>query len=139
MFPARYRSSGFKDELCEGAMWLYRVTNNVQYLEDAKSNFQDLWAWALSWDDKKIACQVFYISELQGALEVLPLIPEHLRRYRLIPDYRKMLREYLPKLREIIKNFFMFAKAGEKHASDDEKFVVSGPLLLTLSSYNYLL
>lgn len=108
-------------------MWLYRVTNNVQYLEDAKSNFQDLWAWALSWDDKKIACQVFCISELQGAFEVLPLIPEHVLRYRLIPDYREMIHEYLPKLREIIEKCFMFAKAGGKHTSDGEKFVIFGP------------
>ncbi|XP_025083907.1 LOW QUALITY PROTEIN: uncharacterized protein LOC112557954 [Pomacea canaliculata] len=53
-----YGSTGFKDELCEGGVWLYRATNNQQYLSQAKSYFEDEWAWGLSWDDKKIACQV---------------------------------------------------------------------------------
>ena len=52
------RSSGYEDEMCEGGMWLYRATNNQQYLTDAKSFHSNAWAWALSWDDKKVACQV---------------------------------------------------------------------------------
>ena len=39
-------------------MWLYRATKNQQYLNDAKSFHEGETGWALSWDDKKVACQV---------------------------------------------------------------------------------
>lgn len=65
------RSTGFKDELCEGGVWLYRATNNQQYLSQAKSYFEDEWAWGLSWDDKKIACQVGTHTNIFGLLESL--------------------------------------------------------------------
>ena len=39
-------------------MWLYRATKNQQYLNDAKSFHEGDTGWALSWDDKKVACQV---------------------------------------------------------------------------------
>ncbi|KAK3790035.1 hypothetical protein RRG08_040955 [Elysia crispata] len=52
-----YFSSGDADEMCEGAMWLYKATGDQSYLIDAKG-FVDLGvAWGLGWDDKKIACQ----------------------------------------------------------------------------------
>ncbi|XP_046580066.1 endoglucanase E-4-like [Haliotis rubra] len=53
-----YSSSGFKDEMCEGAMWLYKATGDKSYLADAKGYHENAWAWALGWDDKKIACQL---------------------------------------------------------------------------------
>jgi len=58
-----YSSSGTKDEMCEGGVWLYRATKNQQYLTDAKSFHENAWAWALSWDDKKVACQLLLFEE----------------------------------------------------------------------------
>ncbi|KAK7490901.1 hypothetical protein BaRGS_00017773 [Batillaria attramentaria] len=62
-----YSSSGWKDEMCEGAVWLYRATNNAQYLSDAKQFHEGAWAWALSWDDKKVACQLLLYEETQDS------------------------------------------------------------------------
>ena len=53
-----YSSTGYKDELCLGGVWLYRATQNEQYLNDAKGFHEGDVGWALSWDDKKVACQV---------------------------------------------------------------------------------
>ncbi|KAK6177036.1 hypothetical protein SNE40_015224 [Patella caerulea] len=70
-----YSSSGYKDELCEAAMWLYKATGDKNYLNEAKSYHENAWAWALSWDDKKIACQLLlfeatkdnaYKAEVEG-------------------------------------------------------------------------
>ncbi|XP_071111805.1 uncharacterized protein [Haliotis cracherodii] len=70
-----YSSSGYKDEMCEGAMWLYKATGDKSYLADAKGYHENAWAWALGWDDKKIACQLLlyeattdtaYKNEVEG-------------------------------------------------------------------------
>ncbi|GFR70539.1 endoglucanase [Elysia marginata] len=62
-----YGSSGDADEMCEGAMWLYKATGDQGYLNDAKG-FVDLGtAWGLGWDDKKIACQgLLYEATKEG-------------------------------------------------------------------------
>ncbi|XP_059173971.1 endoglucanase E-4-like [Physella acuta] len=62
-----YGSSGDKDEMCEASAWLYRATKNNQYLDDAKTFVEDAWAWALSWDDKKVACQEILYEETQNS------------------------------------------------------------------------
>ncbi|KAK7094143.1 endoglucanase A-like [Littorina saxatilis] len=62
-----YSSSGYKDEMCEGGVWLYRATNNQEYLSAAKTYHENAWAWALSWDDKKVACQLLLFEETQDA------------------------------------------------------------------------
>lgn len=53
------RSTGYKDELCVAAMELYKATKDAKYLNDAKANFEgnDV-AWALSWDDNHVMCEV---------------------------------------------------------------------------------
>ncbi|KAK7490976.1 hypothetical protein BaRGS_00017848 [Batillaria attramentaria] len=70
-----YSSSGDKDEMCVAAMWLYKATHQSKYLNDAKGFHENAWAWALSWDDKKIACQILlygqthdnqYKTEIEG-------------------------------------------------------------------------
>ncbi|CAL1530776.1 unnamed protein product [Lymnaea stagnalis] len=62
-----YSSSGDKDEMCEASAWLYRATKNNQYLDDAKTFVEDAWAWALSWDDKKVACQLILYEETKNS------------------------------------------------------------------------
>lgn len=53
-----YSSTGYRDELCLGAAWLYKATNDSQYLTDAKSFYDPATAWAESWDEKKVSCQL---------------------------------------------------------------------------------
>ncbi|GFO24172.1 endoglucanase [Plakobranchus ocellatus] len=65
---AYYSSSGDPDEMCEAAVWLYRVTGNNEYLEDAKGFVETAWGWSLSWDDKKVACQELLYEETQDAV-----------------------------------------------------------------------
>ncbi|KAK7497993.1 hypothetical protein BaRGS_00010864 [Batillaria attramentaria] len=60
-----YGSSGYKDELCIAAMWLYRATGQANYLNEAKQWHEGGTAWALGWDDQKIACQLFLYEETQ--------------------------------------------------------------------------
>ncbi|XP_059173975.1 endoglucanase E-4-like [Physella acuta] len=63
-----YSSTGDRDEMCEASAWLYRATKNTQYLDDAKTFVDDAWAWALSWDDKKVACQLILYEETQNTV-----------------------------------------------------------------------
>ncbi|KAK7481404.1 hypothetical protein BaRGS_00027360 [Batillaria attramentaria] len=59
-----YPSSGSKDELCVAAVWLKRATGQSTYLNKAKGFYTSAWnAWAYSWDDKKIACQLLLYEE----------------------------------------------------------------------------
>jgi hypothetical protein len=51
-------SSGYQDEMCLGAIWLYKATGQASYLNEARNFHQAGSAWAYSWDDKKVACQV---------------------------------------------------------------------------------
>ncbi|XP_076456621.1 endoglucanase A-like [Babylonia areolata] len=62
-----YGSTGYKDELCLGAIWLYKATKEPQYLNDAKGFHEGGVAWALSWDDKRVACQLLLYEETQDA------------------------------------------------------------------------
>ncbi|KAK6177594.1 hypothetical protein SNE40_015664 [Patella caerulea] len=58
-----YDSSGYKDELCTAAIWLYRATKDSNYLKDADLYYTDELAWAQDWDDKIIACQMLMYEE----------------------------------------------------------------------------
>ncbi|CAL1546350.1 unnamed protein product [Lymnaea stagnalis] len=62
-----YASSGDRDELCIASAWLYRATRNNQYLSDAQGFVDNGWAWAFSWDDKKVACQLLMYEESHSA------------------------------------------------------------------------
>jgi len=44
-------------------VWLYRATGDPQYLSDAVANHEGSPPWALSWDDKKAACQLLLYEE----------------------------------------------------------------------------
>jgi len=60
-----YGSTNYKDEMCVGAIWLYRATGEAKYLQDAKSFHSASPAWALSWDDKNVECQLLLFQETQ--------------------------------------------------------------------------
>ncbi|CAL1537081.1 unnamed protein product [Lymnaea stagnalis] len=64
---AFYSSSGDRDELCEASIWLYKATRNAAFLNDAKSFAETATAWALGWDDKKVACQQLLWEETKDA------------------------------------------------------------------------
>lgn len=64
-----YRSfSGYKDELVWGAIWLYRATNDVNYLSKAELEYDNLgnegqssnkaYKFTMSWDDKSYGSYV---------------------------------------------------------------------------------
>ncbi|KAK7093552.1 uncharacterized protein [Littorina saxatilis] len=49
---AYYRSQNYTDENNWGAAWLYKATNDNQYLADAKVRYAHEPAWGFSWDEK---------------------------------------------------------------------------------------
>ena len=54
-----YRSwSGYNDELCWGALWLYRATGEARYLQMARDNYANGVSKLFSWDDKWPGAQV---------------------------------------------------------------------------------
>uniref|UniRef100_A0A2C9JEE4 Endoglucanase n=1 Tax=Biomphalaria glabrata TaxID=6526 RepID=A0A2C9JEE4_BIOGL len=61
-----YDSDDDRDELCEASIWLYRATQNGQYLEDAKTFVDLTLAWDLSWLSKKPSCQLYLFEETQS-------------------------------------------------------------------------
>jgi endoglucanase len=70
--------SGFNDELVWGAIWLYRATNEVAFLDKAQSYYANLsnqqqttiksYKWTLAWDDKSYGCYVL-LAKLTGATQ----------------------------------------------------------------------
>lgn len=60
-------SSGYGDELAWGAIWLYRATQDVAYLNDAKAFYNQYGlsgAGEFSWDSKAAGVQVVRDSVL---------------------------------------------------------------------------
>ena len=51
-------STGFTDELCWAATWLYRATGEQQYLDKALQYYSSGTPWAFSWDDKNAGAQL---------------------------------------------------------------------------------
>jgi hypothetical protein len=59
--------SGYQDELVWGAIWLYRATNDVTWLQKARTEYESLpddgqgrksFTWTLSWDTKNYGCYI---------------------------------------------------------------------------------
>ncbi|ESO91179.1 hypothetical protein LOTGIDRAFT_105269, partial [Lottia gigantea] len=63
-----YVSSGYRDELCLAAIWLYKATGESSYLNDAKSFVSAGVPWALSWDSKDAACQLLLFEETRDSI-----------------------------------------------------------------------
>jgi len=67
--------SGFNDELVWGAIWLYRATGDIAYLNKAELYYANLstepqstvksFKWTLGWDDKSYGCYVL-LAKLTG-------------------------------------------------------------------------
>ncbi|HZM80128.1 MAG TPA: glycoside hydrolase family 9 protein [Candidatus Limnocylindrales bacterium] len=76
-----YRSwSGFNDELVWGAIWLYRATNQMSYLDKARTYYDNLsrepqstihsYKWTHDWDDKTYGSYVL-LAKLTGQQQYL--------------------------------------------------------------------
>jgi endoglucanase len=82
-----YKSfSGYQDELCWGAIWLYRATDDVAWLDRARSEYLLLttgpsgdpaYSWGLSWDDKSYGCYAL-MARLTGEASYREDIERHL-------------------------------------------------------------
>jgi hypothetical protein len=63
-YTCLYRSSDFGDELAWSAAWLYRATNDISYLNDAKAFYTQYGLSnnpsEFSWDSKTAGVQVTY-------------------------------------------------------------------------------
>lgn len=67
--------SGYNDELVWGAIWLYRATGDVSYLDKAEAYYANLstepqstvksFKWGLAWDDKSYGCYAL-LAKLTG-------------------------------------------------------------------------
>lgn len=71
--------SGYNDELVWGAIWLYRATGDVTYLNKAISEYNNLgteqsgeksWHWTIAWDDKSYGAYVL-MAQLTGNNEYM--------------------------------------------------------------------
>lgn len=82
-----YKSySGYQDELCWGAIWLYRATGDTSWLDRARSEYESLYtdssgepaySWGISWDDKSYGCYAL-MARLTGESEYKEDIERHL-------------------------------------------------------------
>nr|ANR02619.1 endo-b-1,4-glucanas [Perinereis aibuhitensis] len=57
-----YRSGGYQDELCWGALWLYRATGEQDYMNKANEFLPQGRPWAYSWDAKEAGSLVLLTS-----------------------------------------------------------------------------
>ena len=92
------RSSGYNDELCSGALWLYRLTGEQKYLDYAFEFYSDNVPWALSWDEKTPSNQVLCLIV---ALRKSCLIDVSNNIYWDLPNY--VGDEELNSIRKILK------------------------------------
>ncbi|PKQ61852.1 hypothetical protein BZG02_14600 [Labilibaculum filiforme] len=82
--------SGYQDELCWGAIWLYKATQNDSYLTKAKSEYDKLgnqgqesvksYGWTLAWDDKSYGCYVL-MAALTGDSKYSADAERHLNQW----------------------------------------------------------
>lgn len=88
---AFYRSwSGYQDELCWGAIWLYKATNSATYLTKAREEYALLgneereevksYGWTIAWDDKSYGCYVL-MATLTGEAEYMADAERHLDQW----------------------------------------------------------
>lgn len=79
--------SGYQDELCWGAIWLFRATGDPAWMGRARAAYDQLstvpgsgeksYAWGLSWDNKSFGCYAL-MSRLTGETRFVEDIERHL-------------------------------------------------------------
>lgn len=80
-----YRSSHYQDELAWAAAWLYKATNDPNYLQKAEKHFAE-WTqlsnpgWAFSWDEKIAGVQML-MYELSGEDKYKTMIQRSLQQW----------------------------------------------------------
>jgi endoglucanase len=85
---AYYQShSGYNDELVWGAIWLYRATGDVAYLNKAEAYYANLssepqstiksYRWGIAWDDKSYGCYAL-LAKLTGKAQYKADAERHL-------------------------------------------------------------
>ncbi|XP_076451288.1 endoglucanase E-4-like [Babylonia areolata] len=62
---AYYRSSNMTDENTWGAAWLYKATQDPQYLQEARQSYSHEPAWGFSWDEKIAGNQILLYNLTQ--------------------------------------------------------------------------
>ncbi|GAF05697.1 endoglucanase E-4 precursor [Saccharicrinis fermentans DSM 9555 = JCM 21142] len=82
--------SGYQDELCWGAIWLYKATEDESYLSKAKTEYALLgnqgttsdkdYSWTLAWDNKQYGCYVL-MAALTGESEYNQDAERHLDQW----------------------------------------------------------
>jgi len=83
-----YKSySGYQDELCWGAIWLYRATGDMAWLDKARAAYELLdgdsgsgtksYSWGISWDNKAYGCYAL-MARLTGEAAYVADIERHL-------------------------------------------------------------
>ena len=80
-----YRSSHYVDELAWAAAWLYKATENPDYLQKAEKHFAESAelrnaGWGFSWDEKNAGVQML-MYELTGKDEYKTMIQHSLQRW----------------------------------------------------------
>jgi len=53
-----YSSDNDLDELSAAAAWMYRATNETQYLTDAEKFYPNGTAWGFNWNDDHVGAAV---------------------------------------------------------------------------------
>lgn len=82
--------SGYQDELCWGAIWLYKATNDASFLTKARNEYDLLsnedqtevksYGWTIAWDDKSYGCYVL-MSALTGEAQYKEDAERHLNQW----------------------------------------------------------
>ncbi len=64
---AWYYSNEFVDELAWGATWLYKATENSDYLNKAENYYDGLGGWTYNWNDKSYGTGVLLAQETNNS------------------------------------------------------------------------
>jgi endoglucanase len=125
-----YKSSGYKDELVWGGLWLYRATGKHDYYQLARTRF---YSWMMftsgpsefSWDDKRLGVQLLIAQVTRGDVRNTYIKP--IMKYCMKPDENKNIKftpkgllyvnEWAP-LRYAANSAFLCIMASEYTASD---------------------
>ena len=69
-----FRSTGDRDELSAAAAWLYKATNDHQYLEEAEANYPRGTSWSFYWNDANAGAAVSGWETNYSSVFSIPLL-----------------------------------------------------------------